>query len=85
MEARETMTLGDRAVVLWVYRKTRNGQLWRLRGVDVFRARDGEGGSEVRLREGLDQRESSVTLQCSLPNRGISETNTEDPDSCHQF
>ena len=27
---------GDRAVVLWVYRKMRKGQPWHLRGVDVF-------------------------------------------------
>jgi ketosteroid isomerase-like protein len=38
-EAEDVMVAGDRAVVLWVYRKLRNGQPWHLRGVDVFTVR----------------------------------------------
>jgi len=29
-------------VVRWVYRKIRDGRPWHLRGVDVFRVRDGK-------------------------------------------
>ena len=38
-EAEDVIVSGDRAVVLWVYRKPRNGQPWHLRGVDVFTVR----------------------------------------------
>ena len=38
-EAEEMIVSGDRAVVLWIYRKLRNGQPWHLRGVDVFTVR----------------------------------------------
>jgi len=38
-EAEEVIVSGDRAVVLWVYRKLRNGQPWHLRGIDVFTVR----------------------------------------------
>ena len=41
-EAEEIIVSGDRAVVLWVYHKMRDGQPWHLRGVDVFRVRDGK-------------------------------------------
>ena len=39
-EAEEIFAAGDRCVVRWIYRKTRDGQPWHLRGVDVFRVRD---------------------------------------------
>jgi ketosteroid isomerase-like protein len=38
-EAEDVIVSGDRAVVLWVYRKLRNGQPWHLRGIDVFTVR----------------------------------------------
>jgi len=41
-ESEEMIVLGDRCVVRWVYRKVRDGQPWHLRGVDVFRVRDGK-------------------------------------------
>lgn len=41
-DSEETMALGDRCVVRWVYRKTKEGKPWHLRGVDVFRVRDGK-------------------------------------------
>lgn len=34
-EAEDTIVSGNRATVLWVYRKMRNGQPWHLRGVDI--------------------------------------------------
>lgn len=40
-EAEDVIVSGDRAVVRWIYRKMRDGQPWHLRGVDVFRVRDG--------------------------------------------
>lgn len=41
-EEEEMIVSGDRCVVRWIYRKIRNGQPWHLRGVDVFRVRDGK-------------------------------------------
>jgi ketosteroid isomerase-like protein len=41
-EPEEVIVSGDRAIVLWVYRKMRDGQSWHLRGVDVFTVRDGK-------------------------------------------
>ena len=40
-DAEDVIVSGDRVVVLWVYRKMRNGMPWHLRGVDVFTVRDG--------------------------------------------
>ena len=45
-DAEDLIVSGDRAVVPWVYRKQRNGQPWRLRGVDFFRVRDGKVGEK---------------------------------------
>jgi ketosteroid isomerase-like protein len=39
-DVEEIIVSGDRAVVLSVYRKLRNGQPWHLRGVDIFTVRD---------------------------------------------
>jgi len=41
-DAEEMIVSGNRATVLWVYRKMRNGQPWHLRGVDIFTVRDGK-------------------------------------------
>ena len=41
-ETEDMIVGGDRAVVLWTYRKTRDGKPWHLRGVDVFTVRDGK-------------------------------------------
>jgi ketosteroid isomerase-like protein len=38
-DAEEIIVSGDRAVVRWIYHKTRNGQPWHIRGVDVFAVR----------------------------------------------
>lgn len=51
-EAEETIVAGDRATVLWVYRKTRDGKPWHLRGVDVFRVRDGKVAEKLSYVKG---------------------------------
>ena len=51
-EAEEVIAMGDRAVVLWVYRKQRNGQPWHLRGVDVFTVREGKVAAKLAYVKG---------------------------------
>lgn len=51
-DAEETIVIGDRAVVRWVYRKMRNGQPWHLRGVDVFTVRDGKVAAKLAYVKG---------------------------------
>lgn len=41
-EAEEMIVAGDRCTVRWVYRKMKDGKPWHLRGVDVFKVRDGK-------------------------------------------
>ena len=51
-ETEEVIVSGGRATVLWVYRKMRNGQPWHLRGVDVFRIRDGKVAAKLAYVKG---------------------------------
>jgi ketosteroid isomerase-like protein len=51
-QAEDVIVCGDRAVVLWVYRKLRNGQPWHLRGVDVFKVRDGKVAAKLAYVKG---------------------------------
>jgi ketosteroid isomerase-like protein len=51
-EVEEEFTAGDRVVVRWVYRKTREGRPWHLRGVDVFRVRDGRVAEKLAYVKG---------------------------------
>lgn len=51
-QAEDVIVCGDRAVVLWVYRKLRNGQPWHLRGVDVFTVRDGKVAAKLAYVKG---------------------------------
>jgi ketosteroid isomerase-like protein len=51
-EAEEVIVSGNRAVVLWVYRKIRNGQPWHLRGVDIFTVRDGKVAAKLAYVKG---------------------------------
>jgi ketosteroid isomerase-like protein len=46
-ETEDMIVCGDRAVVLWIYRKLRAGQPWHLRGVDVFTVRDGKVAAKL--------------------------------------
>jgi ketosteroid isomerase-like protein len=51
-ETEEMIVSGDRAVVRWVYRKMRNGQPWHLRGVDVFKVREGKVAEKLAYVKG---------------------------------
>jgi len=51
-EAEEILVCGDRAVVLWTYRKPRAGQPWHLRGADVFTVRDGKVAAKLAYVKG---------------------------------
>jgi ketosteroid isomerase-like protein len=41
-EAEDIFAAGNRCTVRWIYRKTKDGKPWHLRGVDVFKIRDGK-------------------------------------------
>jgi ketosteroid isomerase-like protein len=51
-EAEDVIVSGNRAVVLWIYRKQRAGQPWHLRGVDVFTVRDGKVAAKLAYVKG---------------------------------
>ena len=51
-EAEEIIVSGNRATVLWIYHKMRNGQPWHLRGVDVFTVRDGQVAAKLAYVKG---------------------------------
>ncbi len=51
-EAEEVIVSGNRATVLWVYQKMRNGQPWHLRGVDIFTVRDGKIAAKLAYVKG---------------------------------
>jgi ketosteroid isomerase-like protein len=51
-EVEEMIVSGNRATVLWVYRKIRDGQPWHLRGVDIFTVRDGKITSKLAYVKG---------------------------------
>lgn len=41
-ETEEIIVAEDRCIVRWIYRKTKEGKPWHLRGIDVFKVRDGK-------------------------------------------
>lgn len=51
-EAEEVFATGDRCVVRWIYRKTKDGKPWHLRGVDVFKIRDGKVSEKLAYVKG---------------------------------
>jgi ketosteroid isomerase-like protein len=51
-ETEDVIVSGNRATVLWVYHKMRNGQTWHLRGVDVFTVRDGKVAAKLAYVKG---------------------------------
>jgi ketosteroid isomerase-like protein len=51
-DTEEIIVSGNRATVLWVYHKVRNGQPWHLRGVDVFAVRDGKIAAKLAYVKG---------------------------------
>ena len=51
-DAEDVIVAGNRATVLWVYRKMRNGQPWHLRGVDIFTVRGGKVAAKLAYVKG---------------------------------
>jgi ketosteroid isomerase-like protein len=51
-DAEEIFATGDRCVVRWVYRKMKDGKPWHLRGVDVFRVREGKVAEKLSYVKG---------------------------------
>lgn len=51
-EAEEMIVAGDRCVVRWVYRKTKDGKPWHLRGVDVFKVENGKVAEKLAYVKG---------------------------------
>ena len=51
-EAEDIIVSADRAVVLWVYHKQRDGRPWHIRGVDVFTVRDGKVAAKLAYVKG---------------------------------
>ena len=51
-EAEETFAHGDRCVVRWIYRKTKEGKPWHLRGVDIFKVRNGKVSEKLAYVKG---------------------------------
>jgi ketosteroid isomerase-like protein len=51
-ETEEIIATGDRCIVRWIYRKTKNGQPWHLRGVDIFKVMDGKVAEKLSYVKG---------------------------------
>jgi ketosteroid isomerase-like protein len=51
-DAEETIAAGERCVVRWVYRKSKDGRPWHLRGIDVFRVREGKVAEKLSYVKG---------------------------------
>lgn len=51
-ETEEIFAHGDRCVVRWIYRKTKDGKPWHLRGVDVFKVRNGKVAEKLAYVKG---------------------------------
>lgn len=51
-ETEEMIAVDDRCVVRWVYRKTKEGKPWHLRGMDVFRVREGKVAEKLSYVKG---------------------------------
>ncbi|GAB3518807.1 nuclear transport factor 2 family protein [Emticicia fontis] len=51
-EAEDIFADGDRCVVRWIYRKTKDGKPWHLRGVDVFKVRNGKVAEKLAYVKG---------------------------------
>ena len=51
-EAEDIFAAGNRCLVRWIYRKTKDGKPWHLRGVDVFKVRDGKVSEKLSYVKG---------------------------------
>lgn len=51
-ETEEIFAVGDRCVVRWMYRKTKDGKPWHLRGVDIFKIVNGKVAEKLSYVKG---------------------------------
>ena len=51
-ETEEIFATGDRCVARWIYRWVREGEVGRVRGVDIFRVRDGKVAEKLSYVKG---------------------------------
>lgn len=51
-ELEEVIAAGHQCTTRWIYRKTRDGRPWHLRGVDVFTLRDGKIAAKLTYVKG---------------------------------
>jgi ketosteroid isomerase-like protein len=51
-EAEDMFAAGNRCVVRWIYHKTKDGKPWHLRGVDVFKVKDGKVAEKLAYVKG---------------------------------
>jgi ketosteroid isomerase-like protein len=51
-EAEDIVVAGDRCVVQWIYRKTKEGKPWHLRGIDLFKVRNGKVSEKLSYVKG---------------------------------
>lgn len=51
-EVEEIFAFEDRCIVRWIYRKTKDGKPWHLRGVDIFKVQDGKVAEKLSYVKG---------------------------------
>ena len=51
-EAEDVVVAGNRVTVQWIYRKTRDGKPWHLRGMDLLTVRDGKIAAKLAYVKG---------------------------------
>jgi ketosteroid isomerase-like protein len=51
-ETEEIFAVGDRCVVRWIYRKSKDGKPWHLRGVDIFKIVNGKVAQKLSYVKG---------------------------------
>lgn len=51
-EAEDVVVAGDRCTVQWIYRKTRDGKPWHLRGMDLLTVRHGKIAAKLAYVKG---------------------------------
>jgi ketosteroid isomerase-like protein len=51
-DVEDMIVAGDRCTVRWIYRKSRDGKPWHLRGIDVFTIRGGKVAAKLSYVKG---------------------------------
>ncbi|MGD9905180.1 MAG: nuclear transport factor 2 family protein [Vicinamibacterales bacterium] len=51
-DSEDVVVAGDRCTVQWIYRKTRDGKPWHLRGIDLLTVRDGKIAAKLAYVKG---------------------------------